>query len=71
MCWIFKKLTKWSDNIANLINYDPKIKSEDPLLQGKVSYTVDKVCKSLGYEIESTSNALGGLGYYYKFKRKK
>ena len=55
--------------IADLINYNPKETFVDPLKQGQIRVLVNNVCKKLNIELERTDDKLGGLAYYYLFKK--
>lgn len=55
--------------IADLINYNPKLKFVEPLKQGEINYFVKETCKKLNIELEKNDDSFGGLAYYYQFKK--
>lgn len=55
-------------SIAELIDYD-RSTLVDPLIQGKVSNSVNHICKTLGIRLVEADKSLGGLAYFYKFKK--
>ncbi len=62
-----KKGTKTS--IAKLIDYNPQISLVEPLIQGKVSYYVNQVCKKLEIKLVDKDKSIGGLAYFVEFKK--
>lgn len=57
--------------IADLINYEPHKNFVEPLTQGKIFYWVSKICKRIGISLVDTESSLGGLAFYYNFKKLK
>lgn len=55
--------------IAELINYNPEEKFIDPLSQGQIFNEVKKICMKENICIERNRDELGGLAFYYKFKK--
>lgn len=53
--------------IANLINYNPSEKFIEPIMQGRISFLVDKTCEKLNIELEHNRDKIGGLAYYNEF----
>lgn len=60
-----------SVTIAQLINYNPKDSFVAPLIQGKVFKYVFDICNKININLENTHDELGGLAYYYTFKKNK
>lgn len=55
--------------IAELINYNPEENFVDPLLQGQMLNEVEKNCMKENIFIETNKDKIGGLAFYYKFKK--
>ncbi|MBO5530314.1 MAG: hypothetical protein J5970_02855 [Bacilli bacterium] len=55
--------------IAELIGYNPQVNMVDPLTQGMNYNKVKAECEKNGIVLEENSDEIGGLGYYYKFKK--
>lgn len=55
--------------IAELINYNPNEVIIDPLTQGQITNLVEAVCKKNNIKLERTRDKVGGLAYYYSFKK--
>ena len=55
-------------SIAELINYNPETEMIDPLSQGIIKNTVEKVCNKYGIEFGECENGFSGLAFYNKFK---
>ena len=55
--------------IADLINYNPEETFVEPLTQGEILNLVEDTCKKLNIKIEDVNDSIGGLAYYYKFKK--
>lgn len=55
--------------IADLINYNPNETFVEPLTQGQISRLVKETCKKLNIELEENRDSIGGLAYYYQFKK--
>ena len=58
-------------SISELIKYNPEKDSIDPLLQGEICNLVKDVCKEMNIKLEWLRKKIGGLAYYYKFKKVK
>ena len=55
--------------IAELIDYDPEKNFIDPLTQGQIFNMVDEICRKEKIYIEENNDEIGGLAFYYKFKK--
>lgn len=55
--------------IAELINYNPEEKFIDPLSQGQIFNEVKKFCMKENICVERNRDELGGLAFYYTFKK--
>jgi len=73
VCEIVKKIIDLPEGvdttIANLIEYNPQKEMVDPLTQGKIANLVENVCNKMNIELVPTEDSLGGLAYYYHFKK--
>lgn len=56
-------------NIADLINYDPHKNFVEPLTQGKIHNWAFEICKRTNIPLVDTESTLGGLAFYYNFKK--
>lgn len=56
-------------NIADLINYDPRKNFIEPLTQGKIHSLVFDICKRMNITLVEIGDGLGGLAFYYHFKK--
>lgn len=65
------KFPRWIPfTVAKLIKYNAKEVIVNPLRQGEIVKTMEKVCKQLNINIVSLPNGFGGLAYHSKFKKK-
>ena len=64
---IIKLPNETNTNIAELINYERGTVS--PLTQGKDVNLVDTICKKLNIKLVFNRDNIGGLAYYYSFKK--
>lgn len=55
--------------IAELIDYNPQVNMVDPLTQGINYNKIKAECEKIGIILEENNDEIGGLGYYYKFKK--
>lgn len=55
--------------IAELINYNPEENFVDPLEQGKIFNEINKFFREKNIYLEKNRDELGGLAFYYKFKK--
>lgn len=70
---VFNKIKELPFNeettLATILNYDPTNKSVSPNTQGIFFVCITEICKKSNIFLEVNDNELGGLGYYYKFKK--
>ena len=55
--------------IAELIDYNPEENFIDPLNQGEIFNKLKNECKNKGINLEIIRDEIGGLAFYYKFKK--
>lgn len=55
--------------IAELINYNPEENFVEPLSQGQIFNEMKKICLKENICIERNRDELGGLAFYYEFKK--
>ena len=55
--------------LAAILNYDPTNKSVSPITQGTFFTCIMEICKKSNIFLKVNDDELGGLGYYYKFKK--
>ena len=70
---VFNKIKELTFNeettLATILNYDPTNKSVSSITQGTFFACIMEICKKSNIFLEANDNELGGLGYYYKFKK--
>lgn len=70
---VFNKIKELPFNeettLATILNYDPTNKSVSPITQGTFFACIMEICKKSNIFLEVNDDELGGLGYYYKFKK--
>lgn len=55
--------------IAELTGYNPEKNFVNPLKQGEIFNELKNECKNKGINIEIIRDEIGGLAFYYKFKK--
>ena len=55
--------------LAKLIDYKPEKSFISPLIQGKVRYCVEEVCKQIEIKLEKERDSIGGLAYFDEFTK--
>lgn len=55
--------------LATIINYNPQNQVVPPIIQGKLFTCIMELCKKNNIALELNNDELGGLGYYYKFRK--
>lgn len=55
--------------LATILNYNPSNQVVSPIIQGAFFACIMEICNKNNIVLEVNNDELGGLGYYYKFKK--